>query len=101
MLVGVMAMYEASRYKLSRLVGSKPMLDRTFGAGTGRFDYRGHSVILSGSMAVLQGNINTKKSLSEVIRLSWDNLTDVLFSILFKTWYIIPFKLPTTFTPKK
>ena len=61
-LVGVMARCEASRYTLSRLGGSKPMLGPTFGAGADRFDSRGHSVILSGSMAVLQGNINTKKT---------------------------------------
>ncbi len=77
MLVSVMAMCEASRYTLSRLGGSKPMLGPTFGADADSFDSRGHSVILSGSKAVLQGNINTKKSLSEMIRLSWDILTCV------------------------
>ncbi len=62
MLVGVMAMCEASRYTLSRLGGSKPMLGRTFGDGTDRFDSRGHNVILSVSMTVLQCDIHTTKT---------------------------------------
>ena len=73
MLVGVMAMCEASRYTLSRLGGSKPMLGRTFGAGTDHFDSRGYNVILSVSMTVLQCNINTTKNLSDSTELGQSN----------------------------
>ena len=61
-LVGVMAMCEASRYTLSRLGGSKPMLGPFFGVGADRFDSRGHSVILSDSVTVLQCDICTTKT---------------------------------------